>query len=428
MTESGSKLGQRIRRNIAWKTAATAIEKLLRLGLIVVAARLMGPDRWGQYTYALTIAFLAVQLSDLGLSLFVSRELAREQRIDADFLAEVLGLKVSLAVLYGVAMLGVALWHHAETNLIITLGLCAVIAMNQSLLELASHVFRGIQDLSLEAKATTVMAICQVSLGGLALATLWWAPELGDAVIVYVAALALAGCLGSWLAWRQVQLLVEVRVRFSKAMAIRFQKEVLPLGIAIVASLLYYKIDVPMIRAFHGDTQTGLYTASYKILEVLAIVPSIVMAATFPALSERVTNARSEALRLHQISLRWLAIAGVVVGAILAIGPEWIVAILYGDRFAMAAGLLPILGLSVVLVFVNYLQTHMLVALGLVRAQMWISLSLIGVNVGLNWLWIPSHGGIGAAWATLVTELCLLLAVSPLVYKALRHDHSEATQ
>jgi Na+-driven multidrug efflux pump len=24
------------------------------------------------------------------------------------------------------------------------------------------------------------------------------------------------------------------------------------------------------------------------------------------------------------------------------------------------------------------------------------------VNVGLNWLWIPQYGGLGAAWATLV--------------------------
>lgn len=418
------RLGGRIGRNLAWKTGATAVEKLLRLGLIVSAARLLGPDRWGQYTYALTLAFLAVQLADLGLSLFVSREIARDGRVDERFLGEVLGVKGALSLLYVVALGGAVIWHSGESTVAIALAGCAVIAMSQSLLELASHVFRGVQDLALEARATTVMAACQVSLGGLALAALWLNPQDLDAVTTYVGALAIAGCGGAWLAWRQVARLVSVRPRWSGAMWRRFRVEVLPLGVAIVASLLYYKIDVPMIRAFHGDVQTGLYTASYKLLEVLAIVPSILMAATFPALSERVARAPKEAMALHGTSLRWLVLAGAVIGGGLALMPEWIVAVLYGERFSAAATLLPVLGWSVVLVFVNYLQTHMLVALGLVKAQMWISLGLIGVNVGLNWLWIPTHGGLGAAWATLATEVCLLAAVTPLVHRGLRRAGS----
>ena len=202
-------------------------------------------------------------------------------------------------------------------------------------------------------------------------------------------------------------------------MALRFRREVLPLGIAIVASLLYYKVDVPMIRAIHGDTETGLYTAGYKLLEVLAIVPSILLAATFPALSDAVIRQPKRALALHKAALRWLLLSGGAGAIVLMIAPELIIGLLYGDRFDNAAPVLRALAPSVVLMFLNYLETHMLVALGLVRQQMWISLSLIAVNVGLNAWWIPRWGGAGAAIATAVTELCLFVAIAPLVQRDL---------
>ena len=107
------------------------------------------------------------------------------------------------------------------------------------------------------------------------------------------------------------------------------------------------------------------------------------------------------------------------------IAPDLIISLLYGDRFDNAAPVLRALAPSVVLMFLNYLETHMLVALGLVRQQMWISLSLIAVNVGLNAWWIPHWGGAGAAIATAVTELCLFLAVAPLVHRDLSRRINE---
>ena len=50
----------RIRKNIAWKTLGTAIEKGLRLVLVGYVARALGIRVYGQYTYAVAVAMLAV--------------------------------------------------------------------------------------------------------------------------------------------------------------------------------------------------------------------------------------------------------------------------------------------------------------------------------------------------------------------------------
>ena len=100
--------------------------------------------------------------------------------------------------------------------------------------------------------------------------------------------------------------------------------------------------------------------------------------------------------------------------------PELAIHTLYGDQFDGAVPVLRALAPSVVLTFVNFLETHMLVALGLVRAQMAFAAALIAVNVGANLLLMPRWGGVGAAMGTAVTEVVLLCFCAPLVHRTLR--------
>ena len=100
--------------------------------------------------------------------------------------------------------------------------------------------------------------------------------------------------------------------------------------------------------------------------------------------------------------------------------PKLAIRVLYGDQFDDAVPVLQALAPSAVLTFVNFLETHMLVALGLVRAQMAFALALIAVNVGANALLMPKYGGVGAALGTAITEVVLLCFCAPLVHRTLR--------
>ena len=100
--------------------------------------------------------------------------------------------------------------------------------------------------------------------------------------------------------------------------------------------------------------------------------------------------------------------------------PQLIVRLLYGAGYEQSIPMLRVLAPSVILTMVNYLETHMLVALGLVSAQAAFTLVLVCVNVGANWFLIPAYGGVGAAVATALTEVVLLSFCAPLVWRELR--------
>ena len=436
-------LPAKIRRNIGFKLAGTVVEKGLRAVIVFAAARILGPQAWGKYTYAFTLAMLLAQVTDLGLGLFINRETARNGKPDPALIGQVLTLKAALACVYLLGIAAVTLWHmlHGDGDHTVTLAIviCGGIALAVTAIDSFVHVFRGIQNLALEARTHAAHAIFAVVVATLALggAVLTFGLKMSDeqrdtVVIVYASRLLISSLMAVGYSYGILRRLTEINWGLSRQTLRRFRSEVLPLGIAIVASMIYYRIDVPMIHgllpAATADWQTGLYTAAYKLLEYTALFPAILLAATFPALSEKVNADPVLAAHLHKVTLRWLVLGGGVVCAIFALLAEPLVTLLYGAEFTGSAPVLVALAPCVLLTFVNYLETHMLVALGLVKAQMVISLTLIGVNIGLNWLWIPRWQGTGAAWATAATEVCLLLAVAPLVARSLRAREQSATQ
>lgn len=423
----------RIRRNLGFKLLGTVVEKALRLALTMTAARMLGTAAWGRYGYALALATLLVQLTDMGLNLFTAREIARAED-DAgrgEFVGQVFALKAALSGIYVLVMTGLCLAHLDEPVVAAAIALCSLAALSNAAIESILHVFRGVQDLALEARATALFSATQLvlGLGVLLAAALLWDRSLAATpgepgetacLLLYCGAMATAAGTAVGFAFRLLLRVTRPRLSLSTALVGRFRREVLPLGIAIVASLIYYRIDVPMIRMFRGDVDTGLYTAGYKILEYAAIFPAMLMAAAFPALSEAVSRPGAAAARLHRTALTWLVAAGAVGTALLWRFPDAIVGLLYGEHFAAGAPILRALAPCLLLTFVNFLLTHMLVALGLVRQQMTISIALIGLNVGLNWWLIPRWGGVGAAWATAATEFVLLAYCAPLVWWGLR--------
>lgn len=90
-------LKQTIFKNISWLALAEAITRLLKLGLIVYVARILGVEGYGQFTFALVFISLLGVFSDFGLSTIVIRELSQKKEKEKEFPA-LLTLKILLSL------------------------------------------------------------------------------------------------------------------------------------------------------------------------------------------------------------------------------------------------------------------------------------------------------------------------------------------
>jgi O-antigen/teichoic acid export membrane protein len=284
------------------------------------------------------------------------------------------------------------------------LALLGLAALVNAFVDYLLAIFRGFERLADEAHLNVARAllISACGLGALAVHRTVGALSAG----------LLAGMVGSGLyglrLLRRGYGLDAGTSKFDRELWRAAAREALPLWMATLFSLLYFKGDVVILKLFSGNAEVGAYSAAYKIFEGLMIIPSVVLAATFPPLARAKDD--PERQRRWEVALAALLLTlGAAVGLCLYLTSDRVVALLYGAGFARAAPSLRVLALALPILFLNFGLTHFLIARDLERRNLLFAALMLVVNVSANLLLIPRLAGPGAACATLVTEVALTI-------------------
>jgi O-antigen/teichoic acid export membrane protein len=183
-----------------------------------------------------------------------------------------------------------------------------------------------------------------------------------------------------------------------------------------LASLVVIRGGVLIINAFQGEYDTGQYAIALRFMDLVFVLPNIVNAVLFPAVT-----AMTDPAERHRVLLRWSVIVFLVefVGVvILAIWSNFFIGILFGNEFLGSAGpllwLLPgALALSVEMVIIVGLS-----AAGLPRSVPMLWMVIAAASVGGNVLVQRFGGAVGTA---AVTSVCFMLVMLGIGFLYLRH-------
>ena len=107
-----------------------------------------------------------------------------------------------------------------------------------------------------------------------------------------------------------------LRPSFASASWVGLAKEALPFAIAIAVASTYFRVAVILVSLLLTAEETGYFAASYRVIEVLAVIPQLLIGAAFPILA-RAAASDSERFpygvrRLFEASLlfgAWVALS-----------------------------------------------------------------------------------------------------------------------
>lgn len=226
------------------------------------------------------------------------------------------------------------------------------------------------------------------------------------------------GCLTVWL-------FVGFRPRAPWRLSWSHLKPLLSYGLPLVphqlAGVVNQAIDRPLVNHFVGLAEAGLYAMSYKVASVGFVVSSALNQALTTLVYETLTDYESlpEAERtrrageVRKSGLYLTSAAAACLLGIAAVGRETLLFVA-SARFETAWRLMPVLCAGMLVLSIYQPLANMMIFFNRVR---WLPVATIGaaiVNVGLNWWLLPITGIMGAAWATLVSNLVLLAIAARL--------------
>lgn len=397
-------------RNLLVSSGGEAAVRLLTLATLVLIARYLDPDRFGEYSIFLAYYAIAAAVSNLGLDRLILREVAIDNTSPGRF-GTLLRLRVGAGALTAVILLIIGTVAEPESRLLILLLSLTMLPAAPAAAYAAG--FQARQNFAPPALAATLGGVTSLGIAGVGIlldADLtfflfgFFASEL-----VRAAWLVLAGRREHWatsdgfdLTWGRYAIFAAF-----------------PYGVLALLGMIYFRIDLVMLDVIVGGAAVGYYAAAFRVLDAGAGIPALIMGVLFPrfAVLQHTDSAVARELYLSATRLM-LALGVILAGAgILFAGP--IINIMFTDAYSGAVSTLIWLMLALGVLFWHAPNATVLFSRFSLRTAVYWSFVTMGFNVLANWILIPRNGAAGAAAATVMSEVLSLVIFTPLVCRYL---------
>jgi O-antigen/teichoic acid export membrane protein len=234
-------------------------------------------------------------------------------------------------------------------------------------------------------------------------------------LIYATGAVVLGGLCNLLISYLLVRRYIKVSVSVTVDSFRELLHSVLPLAILAVLTVLHFKVDSLLLVFLRNPVEVGIYANSYKIMEILLMLPSMFVGSLFPAFSGALQEKGDRLSQLFHTSVATLLWVVLPLVTFVALFAPYIIAILTRDNVGEASGALQVLSLALVAWFMSSLLSHVMILAKQQRVLVQLKLVMLIVNIALNLVVIPQYGFMGAAWVTVATETVSLLLLALLL-------------
>lgn len=387
---------QKIARNTSFLLLGRIATKIINLFVVIYTARYLGDAAYGKYSFAFAFVSFFTIIADLGIYNIVVREIARSPQITKKIIGNAFFISTlsSAVALFLSCFALYVIDYPIETKkliLVASLGLFleaflpfgAIYEVN---LEMKYSVIFGLLNRLFLFVSTFLIIFCNLDL-------IW-----------LVASSVAADALNSILIMIYSRKLIRPEFDLDIDLCKFLLRESLPLALASVFIIIYFRIDVVMLSMMKGDSDVGIYSAAYRFTEAFTFIPNIFMISIFPLMSKYFIGARESLIFIYLKSFKYLFGFSLPLAVLVTFYANEIISILYGNQFKEAIVVLQILIWATAIMFINYSLTQLLVSVNKQKITTFSTVICVFVNIILNLVLIPYMSYRGAALATVVTE------------------------
>jgi len=393
---------QKITKNIGILSISQILSYILGFFVVLYSANYLGVDGFGSISLALALTGIFSVGMDLGLSMLSTRDVARDKSITLDYTANLITLKLILVILtfFLTVLIVHVLGYSNETIQIIYL--ITIYTIFTSFTQLIYALFQGHEKMEYQSIGN-ILSNLLLLIG--VLIAIYLKLDIIKFSLVYpvTSILVLIYAFSTFSKKFAVPKLKVDRTKW-----ISLVQESWPFAISIISVNLYLWIDSVILSVFDSAGSVGLYNASYKLIIMLLIIPSIFNITFFPIMSKYYMSS-AESLKIlfdKLIKLMFLISVPICVGTFLI--ADRIILLIYGEQFVGAIIILQILIWSIILSFV---RSPLTILLESTNKQLSVTkIFILGAifNIFLNLIIIPKYSYVGAAITNILTDLVLL--------------------
>lgn len=385
-------------KNTSWLFGERVFKLVVGFLILVLLTRHLGPEGFGILSYAQSYIGIFAAFATLGLEVLLVKEMAKGESDTDTVLGTALAMKLIASML--AILIAVTINSNIEDGEVRQLtNIISITILFQSF-SLGIDTYFQANVLSRISAIANILTFVVSSMVKLTLIffdaeLIYFAYALVfDSIIIFISYVYIFFGLSNGYG----------KPKFNKEMAVFFLKKGWPTMMVAMAAFIYTRIDQVMIQYLMDSKSVGVYAAAIRVSELFYFIPLLIAQSVFPKIihqKEVGDTKRYFALleRLYRLVF-WVAVP---IVALIVYFSDLIVASLYGTAFMESAKILSVLAFCLFFVAIGSVGTKILYAEGFERKYLSRSISGVFINIVLNYIFIKSHGAVGAAVSTLLT-------------------------
>mgnify|MGYP001826852597 CR=1 FL=1 len=396
--------------SFSWKQASTNILALfsgtaLARGLLaitmIVIARQLGPEAYGQYSASIALVGMATVLFSLGLDGWLLYRGGREPEQLAVRFTSAFTLKIALGAIWLVGFWAIAPHLNQDSFPWILIVLGSLSLWLEEIAKIVQSAFKA----CLRNDLTLILMI--LAQGSFLLITLWLASQQSQTPESYMGGRLLAAVLGVVVSSILIVRRIGLRLRLQTLGPTL--RGTMPFAASIAFALIYGRADLTIVAGELGSAAAGIYAPAVTLTNALFLIPAAVYGVMVPTLSRGWAENPHWVRRTATLLIPGLVLLGIVLGAGLAAVAHPLTVLLYGQEFAASGEILVTLSGVLALRCPNMALAAVLVAVGWQVPRVGAQAVAALLNVSVNLLFVHRIGVIGVARVYVLTEFVLFL-------------------
>lgn len=397
--------------NMSWLMVSQIITSVCAFVWTILTARYLGVSDYGLLGTAVSFATIFSVCADLGVTTYIVRAISTDFDSEKKYLGNAISIKLVLAIFYLIVVSLALLILGWDNYTVVICFLFAVENLIKSFQAVLFSPFQAHEMMKYQAITNTLLNVLTF-------------------IFIIIITFTNYGLWGITFAYilANVIALIYVTLALSKKILvpkplfdIAFCKKIviggLPFALTGLFYTIYYSIDMVMLTQFVGSYATGLYNASYKLINVLTLFYTIYTSVIFPVMS-KLFKQDEDLLQLSFVkSIKYLSMATIPIAVAFFFYGGDIISLCYGNQYAEADDVLKILIWTVCFLFINGACSMILNASHEELSVTKIYSIAAVFNAVLNLILIPHFSVYGASAATVISEILILVLELYAIHK-----------
>lgn len=405
-------LKNKVAKNTSWIIAERIIQMLISLVVGSLSARYLGPSNYGLINYGASIVALFTAITKLGLDSIIVKEYVDKKDENGNIIGTAMVMRTISSIISMILIFITVLILKPNDKLVQILTILQSISLLFQSYEILDLWFQS----NLNSKYTSiaksiayiVVSVYKIFLLVTSKSVIWFAFSTTlDYILIFI-----------------ILMIMYKKDNGQKLnFSINTSKDLIKKSYHFILSglmvTLYMQMDKIMIGNMIDDVNVGLYSAATTICTLWAFIPEAIINSFRPTIYD--LKKHNEEIYVKKLKLLYCIIfwLGITFCTFIAIFSKLIILILYGKNY---------LGAQITLIIAVWYTAFAYVG---VARNIWIvsenknkyakKFTVIGaiVNLSFNIIFIPKFGINGAAFATLLSQISVLI-IAPLFYKETR--------